>query len=74
MGFSEHAPDGNFAGSKNFQAGDFLLFGPERSAFPPLAVQACDSMSRIPVTVGSLNLAVSVGVGVYEAVRQIDNP
>lgn len=54
-----------------FQDGDYLLFGPETRGLPD-AVLARFPALRIPMPgpVRSLNLAVSVGVGVYEALRQ----
>jgi tRNA(Leu) C34 or U34 (ribose-2'-O)-methylase TrmL len=55
-----------------FAAGDVLLFGPERSAWPQHAIRACAATARIPVSVGSLNVGVAVGIGVYEAIRQVD--
>ncbi len=55
-----------------FQPGDYLLFGPETRGLPP-EVRARFPALRIPMPgpVRSLNLAVSVGVGVYEALRQM---
>ena len=58
--------------SVNYQAGDVLLFGPESRGLPESVRQGCVQV-RIPMQPGarSLNLAVSVGVGIYEAWRQL---
>lgn len=55
-----------------YAAGDHLLFGPETRGLPP-EVLALFTAVRIPMPgpVRSLNLAVSVGVGVFEALRQL---
>ena len=53
----------------------FLLFGAETTGLPPEAHAAADAVVRIPIItreVRSLNLAVSAGVGLFEAVRQLD--
>lgn len=64
-----------------YQSGDWLLFGSETKGLPPLALSACcqgvyaGGTARIPINetyVRSLNLSVAVGVGLYEAVRQLD--
>jgi tRNA (cytidine/uridine-2'-O-)-methyltransferase len=61
-----------------YRAGDWLLFGAETTGLPDEAHDACTAsggVRRIPIDethVRSLNLAVSVGVGAYEALRQID--
>ncbi len=59
--------------SVSYQAGDVLLFGPESRGLPESVRQSCVQV-RIPMQQGarSLNLAVSVGVGVYEAWRQLE--
>jgi tRNA (cytidine/uridine-2'-O-)-methyltransferase len=57
-----------------FQAGDALVFGRETAGLPPeLLERYPDCRVRIPMRpeVRSLNLACSVGVAAYEAVRQI---
>ena len=56
----------------HYQDGDVLLFGPESRGLPEVVRRACVQV-RIPMQQGarSLNLAVSVGVGVYEAWRQL---
>lgn len=62
-----------------YRAGDWLLFGAETTGLPPEAIAAVrasgGSVVRIPIIerhVRSLNLAVSAGIGVYEALRQLD--
>ena len=64
-----------------YQPGDWLFFGCESKGLPPEALEAATEATggrgvvRIPVYkthVRSLNLAVSVGIGVYEALRQTD--
>lgn len=65
----------------SYQAGDWLLFGAETSGLPPEAFEACASgefaggVARIPIDesyVRSLNLAVATGIGIYEAIRQVE--
>ena len=58
--------------SVSYQADDVLLFGPESRGLPEGVRRNCVQV-RIPMQQGarSLNLAVSVGVGVYEAWRQL---
>jgi tRNA (cytidine/uridine-2'-O-)-methyltransferase len=57
-----------------YELGDWLLFGSETSGLPSSIREAysshCVSLPMIG-PVRSLNLAVSVGIGVYEAYRQI---
>lgn len=55
-----------------YRPGDVLLFGPESRGLPE-AVRSLASPVRIPMQedARSLNLAVSVGVGLYEAWRQL---
>lgn len=62
-----------------YQPGDWLVFGSETSGLPPEAykdIQAtCGSVVRLPIVeahVRSLNLAVAAGVGLFEAIRQLD--
>lgn len=67
---------------KKYKAGDWLVFGSETSGLSPEALEACaDETSygggkvRIPMIdtyVRSLNLSVSAGIGIYEALRQLD--
>jgi tRNA (cytidine/uridine-2'-O-)-methyltransferase len=57
----------------SYQPGDYLLFGSESRGLPAQALKGFPSV-RIPMPGKggrSLNLAVAVGVGVYEALRQI---
>jgi tRNA (cytidine/uridine-2'-O-)-methyltransferase len=59
---------------QRFERGDTLVFGSETSGLPSqLTNQYSDRMLRIPTTdnVRSLNLATSVGVASFEAVRQL---
>ena len=57
----------------NYQESDWLLFGKETAGLPPEAISACDEVVRIEIAepkVRSLNLSVSVSVGLFEAIRQ----
>ncbi|BAZ70424.1 MAG: tRNA (cytidine(34)-2'-O)-methyltransferase [Pelatocladus maniniholoensis HA4357-MV3] len=57
-----------------FQADDWLLFGSETTGLPPEVIKTCDSTLYIPMSqsqVRSLNLSVSVAVGLFEAYRQL---
>lgn len=57
-----------------FQKQDWLLFGSETSGLPSTILEACDATVYIPMTqpgVRSLNLSVSVAVGLFEARRQL---
>eukprot|EP01024_Parvocaulis_polyphysoides_P001966 TRINITY_DN10583_c0_g1_i2.p2 TRINITY_DN10583_c0_g1~~TRINITY_DN10583_c0_g1_i2.p2 ORF type:complete len:157 (-),score=18.01 TRINITY_DN10583_c0_g1_i2:266-736(-) len=61
-----------------YQKGDWLLFGAETTGLPDEAHEATKKngqLLRIPMIetyVRSLNLAVAHGIGLYEALRQID--
>lgn len=74
FGARPHAEEGAY------EPGDWLLFGAETTGLPDAAHDACAAtggVRRIPIDeahVRSLNLAVSAGIGVYEALRQIDGP
>jgi tRNA (cytidine/uridine-2'-O-)-methyltransferase len=60
-----------------FQAGDYLVFGPETRGLPADMITAAgDQALRIPMEPGgtrSLNLSTAVAIVLYEAVRQ-QNP
>ena len=60
--------------SVSYRAEDVLLFGPESRGLPEVVRRDCVPV-KIPMQPGarSLNLAVSVGVGVYEAWRQLEH-
>jgi tRNA (cytidine/uridine-2'-O-)-methyltransferase len=55
-----------------FQAGDTLLFGQESAGVPPHVRAHCTASVRIAMTPGvrSLNVAVSAGIALHEALRQ----
>ena len=58
----------------SFQADDWLIFGSETTGLPAAVVSACAATVYIPMTqpgVRSLNLSVSVAVGLFEARRQL---
>lgn len=67
---------------KEYKPGDWLVFGSETKGLSSEALDDCaDELSygggkvRIPMLdtyVRSLNLAVSVGIGIYEALRQLN--
>ena len=52
-----------------FAPGDTLLFGRESAGVPPSVHEACAARVRIPIASGarSLNLAVAVAIGLYQA-------
>lgn len=59
-----------------FQAGDCLLFGPETRGLPPDLLESAppEHVLQIPIDrnrVRSLNLSTSVGIVLYEALRQL---
>lgn len=56
----------------DYQTGDYLIFGPESRGLPQW-IKAQLELITLPMPAGgrSLNLAVSVGIGLYEALRQI---
>ena len=57
-----------------FQKDDWLLFGSETTGLPPNVLEACSETVFIPMSqpgVRSLNLSVSVAVGLFEARRQL---
>ena len=55
-----------------FSESDALLFGRESAGVPPQIAEVCALRLRIPITSSarSLNLAVSAGIAVAEALRQ----
>ncbi len=55
-----------------FQDGDYLLFGPETRGLPMEIIEKYLAVT-IPMVEGtrSLNLGVSVGIGLYEAIRKV---
>ena len=60
--------------SFQFQPDDWLLFGSETTGLPLAVQSACAATVYIPMTqpgVRSLNLSVSVAVGLFEARRQV---
>lgn len=59
-----------------YQPNDWLLFGCETTGLPFEVLQDCYATLRIPmsqVKVRSLNLSVSVAIGLFEAHRQLGN-
>lgn len=57
-----------------FQPDDWLLFGSETLGLSPEVLEACSARVRIPMSqpgVRSLNLSVSVALGLFEARRQL---
>jgi tRNA (cytidine/uridine-2'-O-)-methyltransferase len=57
-----------------FQANDWLLFGSETTGLPSNVLDACHATVYIPMSqpgVRSLNLSVSVAIGLFEARRQL---
>ena len=57
-----------------FQDDDWLLFGQETTGLSPEVLERCDRTLYIPMTqphVRSLNLSVSVAIGLFEARRQL---
>lgn len=57
-----------------FQAGDTILLGRESAGVPEAVHEAADARVLIPMAHGmrSLNVAISAGVVVGEALRQLD--
>lgn len=57
-----------------YQTDDWLLFGSETEGLPPDVLSSCAEIVRIPMTqpaIRSLNLSVSVAIGLFEARRQL---
>ena len=72
LGFSTKGAS-NYA-QFQFQDSDWLLFGSETAGLPPYVLDACDATVYIPMAqpgVRSLNLSVSVAIGLFEARRQL---
>lgn len=57
-----------------FEPGDTLLFGRESAGAPQEVHDAAEARVRIPVHARSLNLAVSTGIALFEARRQVGWP
>ncbi len=58
----------------SFQPDDWLIFGSETTGLPPTVISTCAASLYIPMAqpgVRSLNLSVSVAVGLFEARRQL---
>lgn len=72
IGFST---SGTYSYTKfEYQNTDWLLFGCETTGLPPDVLADCDAVVRIPMAqtgVRSLNLSVSVAIGLFEARRQL---
>jgi tRNA (cytidine/uridine-2'-O-)-methyltransferase len=59
-----------------YQETDWLLFGKETAGLPPEVIDVCDQRVRIDIAepnVRSLNLSVSVAIGLFEAIRQLSS-
>lgn len=57
-----------------FQQNDWLLFGSETAGLPADVINDCPATVHIPIAepgVRSLNLSVSVAIGLFEARRQL---
>ena len=57
-----------------YQETDWLLFGRETAGLPPEVMDTCDQQVQIKIAepnVRSLNLSVSVAIGLFEAIRQL---
>ena len=62
--------------ARRFQRGDVLVFGRETTGLgAPLLAEAGERAYTIPLTgpIRSLNLAMAVGITVYEALRQLES-
>lgn len=71
--FTKHAKQSYLA--PRYQAGDVLIFGCETKGLPPeIMGQFPNNLVRVPMRpqVRSLNLAVTAGIAIYEAVRQLE--
>jgi tRNA (cytidine/uridine-2'-O-)-methyltransferase len=59
----------------SYQTDDWLLFGSETAGLPNEILAYCHETVHIPMNrtnVRSLNLSVSVAIGLFEALRQLD--
>jgi tRNA (cytidine/uridine-2'-O-)-methyltransferase len=81
FGKTHYARDGLYRRTTTDGVGartNFLLFGAESTGLPESAHKAADEIVRVPMAnfdhVRSLNLATSVGIGLFEALRQLDGP
>ncbi|MEA5418602.1 tRNA (cytidine(34)-2'-O)-methyltransferase [Spirulina sp. CCNP1310] len=75
IGFSVTGTCSHFAWQ--YQEQDWLLFGCETQGLPADVLAACDATVYIPMgqpAVRSLNLSVSVAVGLFESRRQLGYP
>jgi tRNA (cytidine/uridine-2'-O-)-methyltransferase len=73
IGFSTSGLHNHF--QFQYQADDWLLFGSETQGLPRDILERCTATVYIPMTqpgVRSLNLSVSVAVGLFEARRQLN--
>jgi tRNA (cytidine/uridine-2'-O-)-methyltransferase len=76
LAFSAHAK--TCYTQANYQQGDCLVFGSETKGLPPALLHKPQSLPSftIPMLSGKvrcLNVAVSVGIVIYEALRQIEH-
>jgi tRNA (cytidine/uridine-2'-O-)-methyltransferase len=80
LALSRHASSSYLDGA--FQGDDWLLFGRESDGLPPEVLASCDGSLTIPMPcssdrpeggVRSLNLSVSVGIVLFEALRQLQH-
>lgn len=64
----------NLYTDQRFSPGDFLVFGPETRGLPAALLEAnaehCLTVPMFNPNVRSLNLATTVGIVLYEAIRQ----
>ena len=58
-----------------YREDDWLVFGSESQGLPSTLLATCGETAKIPMphdSVRSLNLSVSVAIGLFEALRQLD--
>lgn len=74
LGFS---PSGTIQFSEfEYQPSDWLLHGRESDGLPPEILLQCDHLLYIPMfnpAIRSLNLSVSVGISLYQAIQHTNN-